>query len=80
MDTANAKLSELQERLASEYVARADYTESQRQISALNETVALLSERAERFRGRWLDAQRVYDAFIQDCREVPNCAKAMELD
>jgi len=80
LNAANAAIADLRGEIDSQYVPLANHSEALRQISALNETVTVLTERTDTFRSRWLDAQRVYDAFIEDCRENPTCANAMELE
>ncbi|WP_428524761.1 hypothetical protein [Roseibium sp.] len=79
LDAVNTTVVELRETIETRYTANEEHARVLRQVDALNETVTVLTERAERFKTRYFDAQRVYDSFIDTCREERACAQTLGL-
>jgi hypothetical protein len=77
---ANTTVADLQEAMKTKFVPLAEHENLRRQIAALNETVTVLQERSEKLKVRWLDAQRTYDAFRDECATEPLCRTTMGLD
>lgn len=80
LDAANVTVADLREEIETEHVPLLEHENLRRQIAALNETVTVLQERSEKLKARWLDAQRSYDAFREECAAEPLCRSTMELD
>lgn len=80
LSAANQTLADLRETIETRYTPNSDHQRILRQVEALNETVTVITERSEKFKGRWLDTQRMYDGFVDTCRDDPVCARTMELD
>lgn len=76
----NATIADLRATLERDYKPLEEFIALGRQVAALNETVTVLTERTERYKTRWLDVQKMYDGFVQECRSEAYCAETMELE